>query len=82
LCRPEDKELPIDRLIAQGSFDRPERLREAYEIALKAVCLVDRGDPLTELVARKIIQIAGTGIDDPAQLSARAIKELGLPDHP
>jgi hypothetical protein len=72
--------MPINRLIAQGSFELPEieRLQKAYEITLKALCLVDRSDPLTELVARKIIQISGTGIDDPAQLSKLAIKELGL----
>jgi hypothetical protein len=71
--------MPINRLIAQ--LDRPEieRLQSAYEIALKALGLVERNDPLTELVARKIIQIGEIGVDDPAQLSARAIKELGLP---
>jgi hypothetical protein len=80
----EAPSMPIDRLIAEGSLDGPEieRLQKAYEIALKELCLVDRNDPLTELVARKIIQISGTGTDDPAQLSAHAIKELGLPYQP
>ena len=43
--------MPINRLIAQGSFDLPEieRLQEAYEITLKTLCLVDRNDPLTEI---------------------------------
>jgi len=73
--------MPINRLIKEGSFDRPEieRLQKAYEITLKTLSLVDRNDPLTELVARKIIQISETGIDDPARLSARAIAELDLP---
>ncbi|MGZ5918065.1 MAG: hypothetical protein ACXWJ4_12265 [Methyloceanibacter sp.] len=73
--------MPINRLIERGYFNRPEieRLQKAYEITLKSLCLVDRNDPLTELVARKIIQIGDTGIHNPAQLSARAIKELGLP---
>jgi hypothetical protein len=73
--------MPINRLIAQGSFDRlaVKRLQEAYEIALKALRLVDRNDPLTELVARKIIQVGANRTDDPAQLSKLAIKELGLP---
>jgi hypothetical protein len=72
--------MAIKRLIEKGSFDRLEieRLQTAYEITLKALCLVDRNDPLTELVAREIIQIGGTGVHDPAQRSARAIKELGL----
>jgi hypothetical protein len=72
----------INRLIKKRSVERSEvqRLQEAYEITFKALCLVDRNDPLTAIVARKIIQISGIGIDDPAQLSARAIKELGVPD--
>jgi len=74
--------MPINRLIEKGSVAHSEvqRLQEAYEITLRAPCLVDRNDPLTEIVARKIIEISGIGINDPAQLSARAIKELGVPD--
>ena len=74
--------MPINRLIEKGSVEHSEvqRLQEAYEITLRALCLVDRNDPLTEIVARKIIEISGIGINDPAQLSARAIKELGVPD--
>ena len=51
---------------------------EAYEQALHTVCVKDRDDPLTEMVATKIIKIAQTGVHDPAQLSALAIKELGV----
>jgi hypothetical protein len=32
-------------------------------------------DPLTEMIAKKIIKIAQTGIKDPVQISAQAIKE-------
>jgi hypothetical protein len=49
---------------------------EAYEQALRTLCVKDRDDPLTEMVATKIIKIAQTGVRDPAQLSALAIKEL------
>jgi hypothetical protein len=41
--------------------------------------LVDRSDPLTELVARKIIEVAQTGLKDPVKISAQALKELGIP---
>jgi hypothetical protein len=37
----------------------------------------DRDDPLTEMIAKTIIKIAQT-VHDPAQISALAIKELGL----
>jgi hypothetical protein len=40
---------------------------------------VDRDDPVTEMIARTIVQIAQTGVYDSAQLSAAAIKELGIP---
>jgi len=54
------------------------RLEAAYEQALQTLCVKDRDDPLTEMVAKKIIEIAQTGIHDPAQIAARAIKELGV----
>jgi hypothetical protein len=38
----------------------------------------DRKDPITELVARKIIEIAETGEHDPDRLGARALEELGV----
>jgi hypothetical protein len=31
------------------------------------------------MIAKKIIKIAKAGIDDPIQIAARAIKELGIP---
>ena len=55
------------------------RLTTAYEQALRTLGIVDRGDPMAELVARKIIEIAQTGIREPADISAQAIKEIGIP---
>lgn len=49
----------------------------AYEETLRALRLVDRNDPITELVARKIIEIGEAGIRDPAQICGLAVKELG-----
>jgi len=53
------------------------RLVAAYEAALKALDLADRTDPLTEIVARKIIEIGQTGVRDPLQISKLAVKALG-----
>jgi hypothetical protein len=53
-------------------------LSEAYEKTLRALSLVDRNDPLTELIARKIIEVGQAGLRNSAQISARAIKELGF----
>ena len=41
--------------------------------------LVDRTDPVTELVAQKILEVARSGVHDPAHICARALKELGIP---
>jgi hypothetical protein len=53
------------------------RLVAAYEETLKALGLKDRSDPITELVARKILEIGQTGVRDPLQLAKLAIKDLG-----
>jgi hypothetical protein len=43
-----------------------------------ARCLVDRNDALTEIIARKIIEIGQTGISDPTKISEFAVKDLGI----
>jgi hypothetical protein len=53
------------------------RLVTAYEATLKALDLTDRNDPITELIARKIIELAQTGIRDAQQLANLAIRDLG-----
>ncbi len=70
--------MAIYRLLKNSTLGPEEinRIIAAYEQALHTLCVKDRDDPLTEMVAKKIIKIAQTGIHDPAQLSARAIKEL------
>ena len=50
-------------------------LTEAYE---RTLGLVDRSDPITELVAQKIIELGQRGVREAAQLSAMAISELGI----
>ena len=55
--------MPIIPLL-QGRAYGPEDIKvmtTAFEGALNALGLMDRGDPLNELVARKIIEIAKTG---------------------
>jgi hypothetical protein len=54
------------------------RITAAYEQALRTLCVKDRDDPLTEMIAKKIIKIAQTGVHDPAQISALVIKELEI----
>jgi hypothetical protein len=53
-------------------------LTKAYEETLRTIGLKDRDDPIVQMVAKKIIEVAQTGVRDPAQISARAIKALGV----
>ena len=54
------------------------RLSTAYEQTLEALSLKDRNDPLTEMIAKRIIEIGQTGMKDPAQISKLAIKDFGI----
>ncbi|MDI3562444.1 hypothetical protein [Bradyrhizobium sp. Arg816] len=72
--------MAIYRLL-QNSGMRPEEISSitaAYEQALHTLCVKDRDDPLTEMIAKKIIKIAQTDVRDPAEISALAIKELEM----
>ena len=44
--------MPIRRLLHEGAFDQDDidRMTTAYEAALKLLRLVDRNDPVTEIV--------------------------------
>jgi hypothetical protein len=54
------------------------RLTAAYEQTLRTTGLVDRNDPITEMIARKIIEISQKGVRDPTLLSELTIKEMGI----
>ena len=58
--------------------DEISRVTAAYEQALHTLCVKDRDDPLTEMIAKTIMKIAQTGVHEPAQLSALAIEQLGV----
>jgi hypothetical protein len=71
--------MAIYRLIAIGTFG-PEEIRSmaaAYEGALINLKL-DRDDPLTELIARSIVNVTATGERDPETIKERALNALGI----
>jgi hypothetical protein len=74
--------VPIARLLPETAAFGPDEIlcmTEAYEDALGSLRLVDRNDAVTEIVARKIIDIFRTGERDPQRIAALAIEELGVP---
>jgi hypothetical protein len=59
--------------------DEIQRLVTAYRKTLPALGLKERDDPITRIVAKKVFEIAQTDIEDPAEISKLAIKQLGIP---
>jgi len=70
----------IYRLIAGGTFgpDEIKAMAAAYEGALIDLQLIDRNDPLTELIAKAIVNVTATGERDPEKIKERALNALGL----
>ena len=67
--------MSITPFLAQQAFD-PERTRAmgiAFDNACKSLGLAARIDPATEAVAMKIIELARTGVRDPAQMHAMVL---------
>jgi len=73
--------MPLQRLLGEAVFPPEDiaRITQAYEAALQLLRLTDRNDPVTEIVAKKIIEVTRAGERDPPKICARAIKELGIP---
>jgi hypothetical protein len=70
----------IYRLLKNSTLEPEEiaRITKAYEQALHTLCVQELDDPPTELIAKNVIKIARTGVNDVAQLSALAIAALGV----
>jgi len=77
---PTGSAMPIYRLIAAGDFgpDEIAAMTKAYETAVIDLRLVDRHNPLTELIARSIVIVTGTGERNPEIIKGRALAALGI----
>ena len=60
--------MAIYRLIANGSFgpDEIEVMTAAYEDALIDLRVANRDEPITELIAKAIVNVTATGERDPS----------------
>jgi len=70
--------VPIRPLLENQVFgpDEIRVLTTAFEDTLRTLRLTNRGDPVTEIIARKIIELAQQGERDPVQLREHAIDFL------
>ena len=73
--------MAIYRLLQNDNAFAPETVKamtSAYESLLRSL-RCDRADPITEIIAKKIFEIAQTGERDPERIRTLALKELGIP---
>jgi hypothetical protein len=68
----------IYRLLQGAAFDdrAVAAIMTAYDAVLRELGLVNRTDPCTEIIARKIIECARTGERDPERLCELALKDI------
>ena len=71
--------MAIYRLTANRAFGPGEikAMVAAYESALTDLKLIDRNDPLTELIAKYIVDVTATGERDPEIIKERALNATG-----
>lgn len=70
--------MPLDRLLKSRGIgpEDSERLKQAFTLALSGLHLVDRNDPICEIVARKVIEIGLDGRRDAREIAALTIRQL------
>jgi hypothetical protein len=59
-----------------GLQEVEQRLNRAYRDVLRSLHLVDRNDPIAEIVAKTVIEIGASGVRDPSEISKIALKRL------
>jgi len=59
-----------------GLQEVEQRLNRAYRDVLRSLHLVDRNDPIAEIVAKTVIEIGATGVREPSEISKIALKRL------
>ena len=70
--------MAIYRLLQTLSFEPEDikRIERAYELAVVQLQLTNRNDPLTETVAKIIIEVAQGGVQAPEAICAIALSKM------
>jgi hypothetical protein len=71
--------VPIYELMKREGAFAPEEvamLGNVFEDVLQTLGLVDHKDPITEMVAKKLLELATSGIREPARLKALTLQSL------
>ncbi len=70
--------MPITRLLEESTFPPEQRhvLELAFNSTLRKLGLVDRHDPICEIVARKVIEIGSSGVANAVAIAEMASRQL------
>jgi hypothetical protein len=81
---PKNTSRPSSELLKRQEYFQPTEvatLCAVFEDVLKTLGLIDRRDVLTTMIARKMVELANTGVRDPVRLKQRTLRafEAGKP---
>ena len=69
--------MPIRRYITvEMESAEIKRLNSAYTRALRMLDLVDRSDPVTEMVAKKVVDVGTSGVTDPQEIAEMVVSHF------
>jgi len=77
--------MPIHELLRRQDVFTPEEvtvLGNAFEDVLQTLGLIDRKDPMTETVAKKLVDLATAGVRDPERLKYLTVQAFSEPFRP
>lgn len=77
--------MPIHELLRRQDVFTPEEvtvLGNAFEDVLQTLGLIDRKDPMTETVAKKLVDLATAGVRDPERLKHLTVQAFSEPFRP
>jgi hypothetical protein len=69
--------MPVYDLLRRYGVFAPEEvamLGNVFDDVLQKLNLADRNDPVTEMVAKKLVDLANSGIRDPERLKALTVR--------
>ena len=71
--------MPINRILKdKHAPEEIELLNKAFNHALNLLGVVDRNDPPCDMVARKVIEVGGSGPCEPREIAEMAVARIGL----
>ena len=69
----------INRLLKdKRTPEEIELLNKAFNHALNLLGVVDRNDPLCDMVAREVVEVGTTGISEAREIAEMAVVRIGL----